>query len=158
MIFGVTGHRDLDQQPGELRWFARLLVTAMVQRGCTEIITGMARGFDLAIAQACADSGVPFIAAIPFIQQPLNWEQADRTDWERLTREAKEVYLAGPYPQNTFYFARNKWIVDHSEQLWSLYDGRGHGGTQHCTLYAEQQKRIVKPLWDEWIRFRAERN
>lgn len=66
MIIGVTGHRDAGQKPGELEEFARLFVARVVSNGATEIITGMARGWDLAVAEAADAIGIPFLAALPF--------------------------------------------------------------------------------------------
>lgn len=156
MIYGVTGHRNVEQQPGELLSFAGLTVALMVERGCTEIITGMAMGWDLAVARAAYDQGVPYCAAIPFPQQPNRWPEADQIDWACAVRRASRVEVAGKLPLVDYYWDRNCWIVDNSVELWSLWDG-SPGGTRHATLYAEDIGRIVRPLWEPWTRFRAER-
>lgn len=156
MIVGVTGHRDVEQQPGELLSFARLSVALMQRNGATEIITGMARGWDLAVARAAHDLGVPYCAAIPFPGQPNHWRPEDQTDWAWAVERASRQVVVGSLPLNHFYHRRNEWIVDNSVELWSFWDGQP-GGTAHCTLYAEQISRIVRPLWEPWLRFRAER-
>lgn len=157
MIFGVTGHRDVEQQPGELLAFARLSVALMVERGCTEIITGMARGWDLAVARAAYDHGVPYWAAIPFPQQPNKWRDADQVEWAWAVNRASRRSIIGNLPLNIHYYKRNEWIVDSCVELWSFWRG-SPGGTEHCTLYADRIGRIVRPLWEPWTRFRAERN
>jgi uncharacterized phage-like protein YoqJ len=156
MIYGVTGHRDVEQEPGELLMFARLSVAKMVERGATEIITGMARGWDLKVARAASDAGVPFIAAVPFPSQPNLWLPADQEDWARLIQQAARVEVISRLPLNDSFHKRNRWIVDQSVELWSFWNGQP-GGTQHCTLYAGEVGRIVRPLWEPWTRFRAER-
>lgn len=158
MIIGVTGHRDVDQQPGELLMFARLCVSRMSESGCTEIITGMARGWDLKIARASDDAGIPFTAAIPFPGQSSRWSHADRDDWEWSALRASKVHIVSRLDLDHAFDRRNEWIVDNCDQLWSLYDGRDRGGTRNCLLYAERVGRTVVPLWEPWIRFRAERN
>lgn len=157
MIYGVTGHRDVEQEPGELLAFARLSVAKMTERGCTEIITGMARGWDLAVARAAYDLGIPYCAAIPFPGQPNLWTEADQVEWAWAVKRAARQIVIGPTMLNVFYHKRNRWIVDHSVELWSFWSG-SPGGTEHCTLYAEEIGRTVRALWEPWTRFRAERN
>ena len=156
MIYGVTGHRDVEQQPGELLAFARLSVAKMTERGCTEIITGMARGWDLAVARAAFDLGVPYCAAIPFPGQPNLWAEADQVEWAWAVKRATRQVVVGHSPLNVFYIKRDRWIVDNSAELWALDSGRPSGS--HTTvLYAEEIERTVRPLWEPWLRFRAER-
>lgn len=154
--YGVTGHRDVEQEPGELLQFARLTVARMVDRGCTEIITGMARGFDLKIARAAADLGVPYAAYLPFPEQDRLWGLGDQNDFNRALERASRTVLFSKMPLNAGYIKRDKAIVDHSAELWALDSGRPSGS--HTTvLYAEKVGRIVRPLWEPWTRFRAER-
>lgn len=156
MIIGVTGHRDVEQEPGELLGFARLSVALMQQRGVTEIITGVARGWDLAVARAAFDAGVPYCAAIPFAGQPDKWSPHDQVEWAQAVNRAARMIVVGSAPLDVFYQKRNCWIVDNSQELWSLWSGRS-GGTAHCVLYAEQMGTTVRPLWEPWLRYRAER-
>lgn len=156
MIVGVTGHRDVIQEPGELLMFARLSVAKMQERGATEIITGMARGWDLAVARAAHDAGVPYCAAIPFPSQPDLWGPHDQTEWAWAVQRASRQIVIGNMALDIFYEQRNCWIVNNCHELWSLWSGRS-GGTAHCVLYAGQMGHTVRPLWEPWVRFRAER-
>lgn len=157
VIVGVTGHRDVEQEPGELLMFARLSVAMMVKQGVTEIITGMARGWDLKVARAAFDQGIPYCAAIPFPGQPDNWDEADQQDWAWAVTRASRKVVVSPFKLNVVYLKRNEWIVNNCHELWSLWDSRDHGGTRHCVLYAEGLGHTVRPLWEPWLRFRAER-
>ena len=155
-VFGVTGHRSVEQEPGELLQFARLSVARMQEAGATEIITGMALGWDMAVAEACRVLEVPYCAAIPFTGQDAHWRPEDRLRHWHLVQEAARIHVACPLPLNHAYIVRDKWIVNNSEQLWALDSGRPSGS--HTTvLYADERGRKVVPLWDDWIRFRAER-
>lgn len=157
MIVGVTGHRDVEQEPGELLTFARLSVALMVERGCSEIITGMARGWDLKVARAAFDLGVPYCAAIPFPGQPDLWAKSDQEEWAWAVSRASRQIVAGSAPLDVFYERRNRWIVDHCAELRALHSGK-RGGTDRCVLYAQNEGRTVRSLWEPWMRFRAERN
>lgn len=156
MIVGVTGHRDVEQEPGELLMFARLSVAKMVSRGATEIITGMARGWDLKVARAADDSGVPYVAALPFPGQTQGWRPEDVAEFDRALERASKVVTVTRLPLNVSYIKRDRWIVDHCEELWALDSGR-RSGSHTTVLYAEEIGRIVRPLWEPWTRFRAER-
>jgi uncharacterized phage-like protein YoqJ len=153
VIGGVTGHRGVQQKPGELDRFARLFVALS---GAEKMISGMALGWDIAVAKACIDLEVPLIAAVPFPQQADRWPMHDHILWLQCLNAAERVNIGGPAPDSRLYLDRNKWIVDQCDELHSLYDGRPRGGTRHCVLYAEAAKVKIVPLWDRWQRFRAE--
>lgn len=155
-VFGVTGHRAVKQrEAGDLRRFARLIVERMRLCGATEIITGMALGWDTAVAQACRDLGMPYVAALPNPRQADPWPIEDQREWMSLVEAAVRSVIVSPFPDNGSYLARNRWISDNCRELWALYDGRGYGGTRHCVLYAEATRRMTVQLWDEWLEAQA---
>lgn len=154
---GITGHRKIVQEPGELQQFARLSVARMVvEAHASEIITGMALGWDLAVAEACIDLRVPFIAAVPFMKQPSLWAKEDQARWERCLLAAYHVDIGSTIPGTKALLDRNRWIVDQCDELWPFYDGSPKGGTRHCVLYAEEVGRRMVPLWGDWLQFRQE--
>ena len=150
---GVTGHRFVEQQPGELDQFARLSVARMLTDGATEIISGMAMGWDLAVAEACIDLGVPFIAALPFPGQESLWPASEQERYRAALGRAAVVQYIGRMPLNALYHRRDRWIVDQSVKLWALCDGRP-GGTFSTVLYAIQAGSKIEDLWDDWMSFR----
>lgn len=157
MIIGVTGHRDVEQEPGELLMFARLCVARMVEHGATRILTGMARGFDQKIARAALDAGVPYAAIIPFPGQHRRWPRMDQDEYAWLCDQADELVIVSRLELNVSYIKRDQYIVDKSVELWALDSGR-KSGSHTTVLYADQIGRTVRPLWEPWLRFRAERN
>lgn len=156
MIIGVTGHRDAQQEPGELEQFARLSVARMIGQGVTEIITGMALGWDIAIAEAADEAGVPFCATIPFPAQSSRWSEEDQVRYYRACDRASRVIFVGRLELTVSYIKRDRWIVDHCEELWAL-DSGCPSGTHTTVLYAEEVGRKVVSLWDDWIRHQARR-
>lgn len=154
MIIGVTGHRDAGQKPGELEQFARLFVARAIRAGVSEIITGMALGWDLAVAEAADWAGVPFLAAIPFDAQALRWSLEDKERYYAACNLASRTIFVSRIPGTAAYVKRDRWIVDHCEELWALDSGR-RSGSHTTVLYAEEIGRKVVPLWNDWIRFRG---
>lgn len=151
IVLGVTGHRGVEQKPGELLRFARLFIDLAA---ADHVITGMAQGWDLAVAYACFAAGVPYTAAIPHTHQPDGWPAPDREVWLLCVNGATRVNIGSAIYEPGVYSDRNRWIVDNSDEIASLYDGRPRGGTRHCVLYAQSKGRRIHPLWDRWQRFR----
>lgn len=155
MIFGVTGHRELNAEPGEVLSFARLIAARMVKEGCTELISGMALGWDIAITEAMADLNVPFIAALPFPQQDSIWRPEDQERYLRLLNRARTVWVAGKVPLYSFYLQRDKLIVQTCSRLWALNSGRP-SGTNTTVLFASQIGCRVTDLWADWLAHQEE--
>lgn len=157
MIYGVTGHRDAGQKPGELENFARLIVERMIRQGCTGVITGMALGWDIAVAGACDSLDLPFIAALPFPGQEEHWTGEQRQEYSRLMFKADKVWYGGKLRLNENYHVRDRLIVQSCAELWALDSGR-NSGTHSTVLFAEGIGCKVVPLWDRWRSYQERRD
>lgn len=168
MIIAGTGHRPNRCYPLPGQDFKRMvaLCKASLERmQATEVISGMALGFDQALATAAIQLNIPLVAAVPFAQQDLKWQPEDRERWETILFQAKTVvfvdrqdgYLVksapGGYSPEKLK-KRNQWMVDHCNAVLALYDG-GDGGTAHCVAYAEAQEKPVLNVWTSWIKYGA---
>lgn len=154
MILGVSGHREIvETKPGSLTRFARLFL-AEVRPRC--VVIGMAMGWDMAVADACVDLGIPFAAEIPFPDQARDWPEDQRQRWVRLTRQAAEVRMTSRHFLKAAYFMRNMEIVNRSDEMAVLLDpATKRGGTLHATLYARSRGVIVHDLWPRWKSFQG---
>lgn len=159
MILAATGHRPEklggygDDARHELEAFAvRTLATLRVQ----QVISGMALGWDQAVAEACLFLGVPFIAAVPFYGQDRRWPGSARERYLRLLGRAMRVeMLSAVEPASNgqaakLLDARNRWMVDHAEQMLALWNGSLIGGTANCVAYAERRRKSVLNVWPLW--------
>lgn len=154
----VTGHR-----PNKLGGYSPQATTRLIEFACDlvsdlcddyknlHVITGMAMGWDMAIANACLYCGVPFTAAIPNV-----WERRTQDEYQRLLRAAskKRVVCEGTYSAYKMQF-RNKWMVDNCNLLVALYDGSS-GGTGNCVSYAKKKDVQTLNVWDRWQAYLAE--
>lgn len=153
MLYGVTGHRKIEQKAGELDRFARLSVARMICEGATGVITGFALGWDLAVAQACDDLRFPFVAAIPFWGQTRNWTEDQKAPYYRLLDRASRIEVISKTNESANYIKRDKWIVDNCAELWAMDSGKPSGS--HTTvLYAEEVGRSIEYLWGAWLQWR----
>ncbi|MCG5464195.1 hypothetical protein MED01_002360 [Micromonospora sp. MED01] len=87
----VTGHRPQDIPDDAHGWVQDKLTAGAVwlrdERGMTTGITGMALGSDMWWADSLHRAGVPFVAHIPFPQQPDPWRKSNPravAEWHRL--------------------------------------------------------------------------
>ncbi len=157
MILAVTGHRP--QRTGgygpaatiRRSRFARQMLEAARP---ASVITGMALGWDQAVADACIRLGIPFSAYLPGYWQADAWPDAAREVWQRLLGAARTVRIctAGPYAPAAMQ-VRNMHMVDDCDRLLALWDG-SPGGTSNCVDYALRGRAIPKPVdnvWDMWV-------
>jgi uncharacterized phage-like protein YoqJ len=162
MIWAATGHRPLKLggftafAQGKLMGFALREIENMASADASlKLICGMADGWDMAVASACVDSAIPFIAAVPFHGQSDLWPVETQRRYFKLLKEAESVTVvcAGTYDAWKMQ-ARNQWMVQRADKILALHDG-SKGGTWNCIKYAIEQKKEVVNLWGKWEKFNA---
>lgn len=120
-----------------------------------EVISGLARGFDLWFAWAAVESDTKLIGACPFPQQARQWEEDDQKEWKAIVDYHAEVHVVSP----TFWekdgdnalYARNRWMVDRCTHLTSFWQGT-RGGTAWTNDYAVKigKPRLVINTLNGW--------
>ena len=141
MIASFTGHR-----PEKLGGYGthepltRLATWWLDALQPDTVISGMALGWDQAVAEAATRLGVPWCAAVPFEGQESRWPDASRAQYRRLLARADSVVIVSPARCTG---ATSGWSTG------ALWDG-SDGGTGACVKYAERVGRIWVNLWDEW--------
>ena len=152
LIIAATGHR-----PDKLGGYSPRITNSLrllahryiVQQRPAFVISGMALGWDQAVAGAALLAGVPLIAAVPFRGQESKWpEQSQLAYRELLAAAARIVEVCDPGYAVWKMQKRNEWMVDHCTRLMALWDG-SPGGTKNCIDYAEG-KIPIDNLWDQW--------
>lgn len=150
-----TGHRP--ERLGGYEVYPRLVDYAryiLPSYAPKEVISGMATGWDMALAEASESLGIDFIAAVPFEGQENLWPEDARIHYRRLLSKAKRVVIVseGGY-QFKKYEVRDRWMVDHSIALLGLWDGKKNGGTYKTIKYAQSIGRVVHNVWPGWEEF-----
>lgn len=159
VIVAVTGHRPdklggySDIATSRLKQFA---LETLAKYQPSEVITGMALGWDQAIAGAAYALGIPFLAFVPFIGQEGKWPKESQLEYRRLLELAELVYVvsSGGYSSDKMH-TRNRAMVDHCDSLIALWNG-SVGGTSNCHGYAVVHGRNVINVWPEWQEFCAQ--
>lgn len=118
------------------------------QPGC--VISGMALGWDQALAQASYDVGIPWHAYIPFEGQEKAWPETSQATYHELLRHAaRKVYTSAPGYAAWKMQRRNEAMVDACTHVLALWDG-SEGGTHNCVKYAELKGKPIINLWETW--------
>ena len=153
MIIAGTGHR-----PDKLGGYSKQVFDDLVYLATiglkkyqpTLVISGMALGWDQALAQAAVDLGHPFHAYIPFEGQESRWPKDSQSSFKSLISKAAHVEVCSPggYSARAMQ-VRNERMVDDCDMLLALWNGTS-GGTANCIRYATQKERKLINAWSAW--------
>lgn len=108
-----------------------------------KVISGMALGVDQWAAFISYKLKIPFIAAVPFINQESKWTTFSQETYNKLIKLASEKVIVsdGEYSANKMQI-RNEWMVDRCDQLIAIWDGSS-GGTGNCVNYAKSKNKSI---------------
>jgi len=150
-IIAVTGHRP--EKLGGYDVEAQKLLVKIAERMLnaflpTLVYTGMALGWDQAVARACINNSVPFVAAIPFEGQEGRWNAHSQKIYNLILDRAERVVVVseGGFSVDKMML-RNKYMVDNAELLVAMWDG-SKGGTSNCVTYAQSVNCPVENIYD----------
>jgi uncharacterized phage-like protein YoqJ len=148
-----TGHRP-DKLGGydnfDLEKLCCFATYCLVKMSPTRVISGMALGWDQAIAVAALNLQIPLTAAVPFKGQERTWPDRMKEAYHSYLEKADEVVIVcegdwHPYKMQL----RNEWMVDHSALVLALWNG-SKGGTANCIRYANKVKKPIINVWEDW--------
>ena len=142
----VTGHRDIPpERVEEVGRQLREQVEQAVRDGYTHFISGFAAGADLMFAAIVAGLKgrfpITLEAAIPY---PGRMRTPDQT-FQALIRCCDVVRIHSDTYEKSCYMRRNRYMVDQSQRVIAVYDGRSQGGTAATLRYARGREIRVIP-------------
>lgn len=163
MIVAGTGHRP-DKLGGwdNMSDFHRVVevgMKAIEENNVIGVVSGMAAGWDLALAHAAMELDVHLLCAIPFEGQELRWSRT----WQQIYGEAREYATetrvlftpdrSSKYEVSQALLNRNHWMVDYIKgkkgKILALWNGT-KGGTAHCIRSSERQGITVVNYWNTY--------
>lgn len=112
-----------------------------------KVISGMAVGWDLALAQAATNLKIPLIAAIPCRNQDEKWSDTDKLHRKMLLLLAQEKHFISEEYTKSCMLDRNIWMVENSNMVLAMWNGENEGGTAHCIRYAKKMGKPIVNLW-----------
>jgi len=157
MIYAATGHRpdklggySLDAREDLISFAINILPKGT-------FITGIALGWDQAVAEACLRTNQPYIAAVPFLGQEDTWPSNSIRQYRRLLDNAEEVHYINPPGYAAWKMQkRNQWMVDRADAVLALWNG-SPGGTANCVAYALSAEKSVSNVWTRYLKYTSTR-
>jgi len=164
MILFGTGHRPDKLAPGNKRLaysaycFQRQVDCAAKMLGIHKpklVISGMALGWDQALAQAAVNLGIPYHAYVPCKDHDSRWLPASRAYYQRLLAQAQHVNLITDLIFDEApgcMQRRNVAMIDASTFCLALWDG-SPGGTGNCMRVVLQRGMPYYNAWSSWVTY-----
>lgn len=147
----ATGHRkplgSYDLEP--LIPIAR---DALIRLKPDAVLSGMALGWDTAVATAALDLGITVRAYVPFHGQADKWPKRACEDYSMLLQRCASIIVVSPggYAPEKMQI-RNEAMVDACDRVLALWDGEEKGGTWNCIRYARARKKPVENVWESLV-------
>ncbi len=157
---GITGHQDLAQRletqgashSDEEAWawveeaFGEMLSTMDIAE--TTLVSCLATGADQHLSRIGFARGARLSVVVPSRGYDTTFAEPDtRRDYNHLFNAASEVvHLDFPEPSELAFYAGGKCVVDQSDRVVAVWDGRdavGLGGTGDIVVYAREHGRDV---------------
>ncbi len=156
-VCSFTGHRpeklgiyeESDEKCIILRFKLRAEIEYAISEGYTTFLTGMARGIDTWAAEAVIEyslrknGGVSLYAAVPYPGQEKSWLEWEQERYSEILRFCKGVFLVSDSYSKNCMSKRNEFLVNHSDRLISVYDGK-RGGTENTLRVAEKLQKNIR--------------
>lgn len=146
----VTGHRDIPQK--EINYVKAALrreIDRAIADGYTCFMSGFAEGADQYFVEIVMElqkdnSALKLIAVIPYQKRLDSLKNKTRT-YEMLEACTDIVVIREEY-QPSVYSHRNRYMVEHSDRVIAVYDGREKGGTVKTIRFAHLMKKELREI------------
>lgn len=142
----VTGHRVIPPEHiTDIEGLLRQEILGAIADGYTHFISGFAVGTDLLFADIVLQLKkifpITLEAAIP---EPGRMKTPEQ-QFQRLIRQCDTVIIHSDHYFKGGFMRRNRNMVDRSQRVIAVFDGRGNGGTAATVRYAKGKELYV--LW-----------
>ena len=146
----ITAHRSVPaEQVGHVKKSLELEVDCAISDGFTCFISGFADGADLLFAEIVAEKiaknpALKLLAAIPYQKRLDKLKKSERT--KALIDLCAEIYAAAEEYHPSVYAKRNRYMVERSDRVIAVYDGREKGGTVGTIRLAHMMKKELREI------------
>ena len=123
-------------------------ITALVDAGFTQFLSGMAEATDTWSALSVLDlreknPAIKLHCILPCKEQANKWSASSRGLYHSILDRADSiVYVSMAYHRNCM-LKRNRFLRDHAAALLAVYNGERRGGTAATVRYAQKMGREI---------------
>lgn len=146
MIAGIAGHQNIGDATA-VTWTRSALMDLLGRFPISLGLTSLAVGADQLFAEVLLEKHLPFDAVIPCARYEEAFETLSLVYFkDLLSKASSQVVLPYPFPSEEAFWNAGKYIVDHSDLVFAVWDGdaaRGLGGTGDVVAYASSVGRKV---------------
>ena len=141
----VTGHRDLPQKEiNRVKAALRREVDSAVADGFTRFISGFGEGVEQYFAEIVLEKqkenpALELIAVIPYRKRLDSLNEKGRT--YKMLEACSEVVVVQEEYHPSVYSRRRRYMVERSDRVITVYDGREKGGTVRMIRFAHMLKK-----------------
>ncbi|RFZ77830.1 DUF1273 family protein [Lacrimispora amygdalina] len=142
----ITGHRNIPKEKidyvrEQLRWE----IGQAIEDGFTLFLCGMADGADLEFGAIVAEEKMehPHLfleAAIPY----ANRLKSKNPLFGQVLAQCNGIKVISKEYNPNCYFARNRYLVQNSQRVIAVFDGRERSGTAQTIRIASAEKRDIR--------------
>lgn len=146
----VTGHRDIpDDQVERVKEGLRREIERAIKDGYTRFISGFAEGADIYFAEIVAEKrketpALRLEAAIPYRNRLLKLQKDGHT--RALLEACTEIGVVSEKYTSSVHMKRNRFMVELSDRVIAVYDGREKGGTVSTMRFAHVMKKELREI------------
>ncbi|SPP92765.1 hypothetical protein [Bradyrhizobium vignae] len=145
MKVGITGHQE--REGVDWGWVGETLMHELANlTGVRRAFSSLAVGSDQVFARAAMSVGIPVTAVIPVNGYDRFFAPDARAEYRRLLGMCDVTNLGWTGDDQEGFFAAGKFIVDKSDLLFAVWDGKqskGIGGTADVVAFALAKSRRV---------------
>ena len=142
----ITGHRDLPAEKIEcVKEALRQKVQYAIENGYIRFLSGFADGTDLLFASIISDKkneypDIRLEAAIPYRGRL----KTKNSEFQNLLKHCDQITVVSEEYIPSCYMLRNRYMVDESQLVIAVCDGRNRGGTWATIKYADSLQRNLQ--------------
>lgn len=129
MKIAITGHRKINEDIVK-----DIILRTIEKHPKAEFVCGMARGTDMAAAQAALSMGNKVHAYIPCLGQQLKWSESDQKKYFKLLSHplTQIHYVQQESWTKGCFFKRNSAMAKSGADLLLAFMRTSRSGTGHC--------------------------
>ena len=141
----ITGHRNIHTTKiNQVKASIKQEIMQAIADGYTQFISGFAEGVDLYFAEIVGElksqHQITLMAAIPYKKR-----MSTNDDYfQNCLKQCDQIEIIAEEYSKACFFNRNRFMVNRSQRVIGVYDGRQAGGTFFTIDYANAMEREVK--------------